>query len=166
MCKGYLRSGKAFPSDATCSCMAEGSWSFSTSAILVRISFNQSSFDPCEDKAVPSAQSTAGIYRNLSFVVSLGWVFTPVVNHSAVSSVKHFSFCQIQYAAVSPYWRINRANSLRCLSRSRRPSAAAPCPSVWSLLSGASSNILLSLPGASGQSASEISPVITSGIVV
>lgn len=67
---------------------------------------------------------------------------------------------------LSPFWRINRANSLRCFSRSRRPSAAAPCPSVWLLLSGASSRILLSLPGAAGQSAPEINPIIKSEISV
>lgn len=55
--KRYLRSGKALPSDATCICMAGSSWSFSTSAILVRISFSQSSFELCEDGAAVSVQS-------------------------------------------------------------------------------------------------------------
>lgn len=55
--RGYLRSGKALPNDTTCICMAGRSWSFSTSAILVRISFNRSSFDPCEDRALTSVQS-------------------------------------------------------------------------------------------------------------
>ena len=32
--------------------MEAQSWSFSTSAILIRISFNQSSFDPCGDATV------------------------------------------------------------------------------------------------------------------
>lgn len=55
-CKRYLISGKAVPSDATCNCMAERSWSFSTSAILCRISVSQTSFEPWEDKDQLSPQ--------------------------------------------------------------------------------------------------------------
>ena len=54
---------------------------------------------------------------------------------------------------VSPFWRITRANSLRCLSPWCRLCPAASCPSASLLLSGAASHIPLSPPGEAGTSA-------------
>ena len=130
---GHLRSGKAVPSDTTSIWTEAQSWSFSTSAILIRTSFNQPSFDPCGDTTVTHLRTR--------------WF------HSHAGFLPEFSDGR------PPCWRTTRGGSQRRSSRFWRPSAASRGPSASLPPSGAASRILLSLPGAAGQSASAIKPI-------